>query len=444
MNKSLTARPGTFGLVLADTPVGERPRSRSPALGSAARLPHAPSPPGKRRPTLTASTERSAAEAAPRLGPRPLLRYLQLAALAAAGGDRTVAPDRFLTGLRAYWRHPYRRRSQPRRVLWQAGSAQLVDFGGQGRPLLVLPSLINRADVLDLLPRRSLLAHLSSVGVRPLLLDWGVPAGSELRLTIADHVHDRAAAALDAALATTGERPILLGYCLGGLLATALAAAREADLAGLALLATPWSFRHAPPPAPPPPCVTSSLIATLGCAPVDLLQGFFAGLDPLAIIRKYARFGDLDPADPAAELFVAIEDWLNDGVPLAGPVAQECLLDWYGADLPGRGLWAPGGVAVRPERLTLPTLIAAPTKDRIVPVAAALALARHLPQAEVLRPAAGHVSMVVGENAATRLWQPLTCWLRRIAPSPVRSTMPAPSPAAQAGRRAVRALRPIG
>jgi polyhydroxyalkanoate synthase len=392
---------------------------------------------------LTTSAERSAAEAAPRLGPRPLLPYLQLAALAAAG-DRAVALDRFLAGLRAYWRHPYRRRPRPRRVLWQQGSAQLVDLGGDGRPLLVVPSLINRADVLDLLPGRSLLAHLRTMGMRPLLLDWGVPAGGELRLTIADHVHDRASAALDVALATTGERPVLLGYCLGGLLALALAAARGPDLAGLALLATPWSFRLAPPPVPPPSCVTSSWIALLGCAPVDLLQGYFAGLDPLAVIRRYARFGELDPNDPRAELFVALEDWLNDGVPLAGPVAQECLLDWYGADLPGRGLWAPGGVAVRPERLTLPTLIVAPTKDRIVPQASALALTRHLRRANVVRPAAGHISMVVGDSAEAELWQPLTAWLRRIAPSPVRPAMPAPSPAARAGRRAARALRPIG
>ncbi|MGD9509895.1 MAG: alpha/beta hydrolase, partial [Geminicoccaceae bacterium] len=237
------------------------------------------------------SAERSATEAGPRLGPRPLLPYLQLAALAA--GDSGVSPDRFLAGLRAYWRHPYRRRPRPRRVLWQKGSAQLVDFGGHGRPLLVVPSLINRADVLDLLPRRSLLAHLSAIGMRPLLLDWGVPDSGGLGLTIADHVHDRAAAALDVVLGATGERPILLGYCLGGLLALALAAARAPDLAGLALLATPWSFRLAPPPVPLAPCVTSSWIAMLGCAPVDLLQGFFAGLDPLAVIRKYARFADL-------------------------------------------------------------------------------------------------------------------------------------------------------
>ena len=50
----------------------------------------------------------------------------------------------------------------------------------------------------------------------------------------------------------------------------------------------------APLPAAPPAALTSSLIAALGHAPPGLLQTFFAGFDPLAIIRKYARFASLE------------------------------------------------------------------------------------------------------------------------------------------------------
>ena len=115
---------------------------------------------------------------------------------------------------------------------------------------------------------------------------------------------------------------MLLGYCLGGLLAAGLAASRQRDLAGLALLAMPWDFHAGDGGAPPPIAATPQLtaaIAALGCAPVDMLQGFFASLDPLAVIAKYARFADLPPEHPKARAFVAVEDWLNDGVPLAGP-----------------------------------------------------------------------------------------------------------------------------
>jgi poly(3-hydroxyalkanoate) synthetase len=374
---------------------------------------------------LTESSAAGCERVPPRLGPRPLAFYLQLAG--------TVAPaqaERFLAGVRVYWAHPYRRRAMPRPVLWQDGGARLLDFGGTGRPILVVPSLINRADVLDLLPRRSLLAHLRDAGFRPLLLDWGFPQATELGFTMTQQIHGRARAALDAALHVTGEPPVLLGYCLGGLIAAGLAAARGRDLPGLALLATPWDF-HAGgtstrPSADAMPQLTAA-IATLGHAPVDLLQGFFASLDPLAVIAKYARFAALAPDAPRAELFVAIEDWLNDGVPLAGPVAQECLLDWYGRNLPGKGLWAPGGIVVEPARLELPVFVAVPERDRIVPTASAEAILRGLPHATLARPAAGHVSMIVGDTAERELWRPLVQWLRRIAPRRPASSVPAAS-----------------
>lgn len=351
----------------------------------------------------------------PRLGPRPLAIYLNLAAAAVT----PAGAKRFLVGVQAYWAHPYRRVAEPRPVLWRDGAARLLDYGGIGVPVLVLPSLINRAEVLDLLPERSLMAHLAASGFRPLLLDWGLPQGTELGLTLTEQIHGRAQGALDAAIEAVGQRPVLLGYCLGGLLAAGLTASRQRDLAGLALLAMPWDFHAGEGATPQPITATPQLtaaIAALGCAPVDLLQSFFSSLDPLAVIAKYVRFADLPPEHAKARAFVAVEDWLNDGVPLAGPVALECLLDWYGANLPGRGLWAPGGVAVVPERLDLPVFVAVPRHDRIVPTASAEAIVPHLPQVTLARPATGHVGMVVGDAAERELWRPLVQWLRRIAP----------------------------
>lgn len=365
----------------------------------------------------------------PRLGPRPLALYLKLAA---SSGDPATA-EQFLSGVRAYWAHPYRRAAASRPVLWRDGTARLLDHGSAGPPVIVLPSLINRADILDLLPERSLLGHLAQSGVRPLLLDWGAPEGPELGLTLTRQILDRAQAALDAAIDRFGQRPVLLGYCMGGLLAAGLAASRRNDLAGLALLAMPWDFhagRGGPLPALAATPQLTAAIAAMGCAPVDLLQGFFAGLDPYAVITKYARFAALPCTDPKARAFVAVEDWLNDGVPLAGPVALECLLDWYGTNLPGRGLWAPGGVRVVPEQMDLPTFVAIPRRDRIVPAASAEAFAQALRDATLVRPLAGHVSMVVGENAERELWRPLVRWLRRIAPS--RSGTPVPAASATA------------
>lgn len=366
-----------------------------------------------------------------RLGPRPLQLCLQLALAGQEPSDAaTIGVERFLAGLQAYWRHPYRRAASQPSVLWRHGGARLLDLGApHDPPVLVIPSLINRAYILDLMPGHSLLRHLAASGLRPLLLDWGHPTGGELALDLAQQVLVRAGGALEATLATTRRPPVLLGYCMGGVLACALAAAREDQVAGLALLATPWDF-HAGEPRPTlatgaAAAGPSAMIAALGYAPVELLQSFFLSLDGAGVVRKFQKFAELRPDDPRAALFVAVEDWLNDGVPLAGPAAQECLWHWYVENRPARGTWSLDGVAVRPERLGLPAFLALPRRDRIVPVASAQALADRLARAMVVRPPSGHVGMVVGAGAKEGLWDPLASWLRRIAP-----------------RRAARPMRP--
>jgi polyhydroxyalkanoate synthase len=62
-------------------------------------------------------------------------------------------------------------------VAWREGALRLLDYGrgSAGPAVLVVPSLINRYYVLDLLPEQSFLRHLAEAGLRPLVVDWGEP-----------------------------------------------------------------------------------------------------------------------------------------------------------------------------------------------------------------------------------------------------------------------------
>jgi polyhydroxyalkanoate synthase subunit PhaC len=156
-------------------------------------------------------------------------------------------------------------------------------------------------------------------------------------------------------------------------------------------------------------------LAACGEVPVDLLQMLFAAVDPLLAVRKFARFAALPAGAMEERDFVAVEDWLNDGVPLALPVARDCLAGWYGANTPGCGLWRVAGTAIRPERVGQPSLVVVPAHDRIVPPATAAALAETLPAAERLTPPLGHVGMMVAREAPAAVWRPLAQWLIRHA-----------------------------
>ena len=127
--------------------------------------------------------------------------------------------------------------------------------------------------------------------------------------------------------------------------------------------------------------------------------------------REFLAFNELDPQSAGAKTFVALEDWLNDGVALTIPVAGECLLGWYGRNAPALGDWRIGGHVVAPEQVDLPTLCIVPDGDRIVPPEAAVALAKRLPDCHTLRPKAGHIGMIVSARARARVWQPLVDWI---------------------------------
>jgi polyhydroxyalkanoate synthase len=202
---------------------------------------------------------------------------------------------------------------------------------------------------------------------------------------------------------------------MGGLLAVALAERRPRDVTALALLATPWDFHAAGKEIAERIAAVYRLWAAAlhawGELPVDGLQALFASLDPLLAMRKFRRFATFDPASEQACAFVALEDWLNDGVPLAAPVAAECLAGWYGRNEPATGRWRIAGEAIEPGRLRLPVLALIPERDRIVPPSAAVALACAIPGAASLTPPLGHIGMIVGGSAAAAVWWPLAQWL---------------------------------
>ncbi len=392
----------------------------------------------------------------PRRGPRPLLLHLTLAMLRSsasvaacatsnsaswnwnaataaqaqallerlartgAGGlpqavlqEALTADRELIRGIAAYRRHPWHRDLPDPAAIWSEGGSRLLDYGGAGPVVLFVPSLVNRAYVLDLAPGLSMMRHLAGAGLRPLLLDWGWPGEVERGYTLTDYIAGRLERALAAAAA---DGPVVLaGYCMGGNLALAAALRRPELVRALALLATPWDF-HAAGAEPAQALarllpLAEPLLAFSRTLPVDALQLLFAMLDPWSIARKYRSFARLDPEGRRAQLFVALEDWLNDGVPLAAPVARECLAGWYGENTPARGAWRVAGLPVLPQALRRPAFVAVPARDRIVAPESAEPLALLIPGATLHRPAAGHIGMAAGSQAAAALWQPFADWV---------------------------------
>jgi poly[(R)-3-hydroxyalkanoate] polymerase subunit PhaC len=333
--------------------------------------------------------------------------------------------DRLAQGVVAYRNHPFERTLGTPPAAWQEGNTRLLDYGHThpaarkrgARAVLVVPSLINRWEVLDLTAEKSLLRGMAAAGLRPYLVDWGTPDDAERRFDLTAYVER-----LERAVAFVGKRsrraPAVMGYCMGGTLAVALAARQPRRVAGLALLAAPWDFHadktgHAFLLSAGP--MLARMADRLGELPVDVLQTLFWSLDPWLAVKKFGRFLGLDPQSDSAREFVLLEDWLNEGAPLAGPTARDCLIGWYGDNLPGEGRWVVGGKKIVPRKITRPALVMIPSGDRIVPPLSAAALAdpkRGLKNATRIDLPLGHIGMVVSGRARELCWTPLVDWLK--------------------------------
>lgn len=385
--------------------------------------------------------------------PRPLILYLQAAlgarshAIATVGGTDPAAswlPDLreaaldlaaetsqadvlseatrsmmlMLDGIDRYQRHPYRRPPPHWPVAMTAGSTRLYDFGGAGRPCLIIPSLVNRAYILDLLPGPgSFLERLTARGLRPFLLDWGELGRKERGFSLGDYITHRLIPAFDAIHSGTGTPPATIGYCMGGTLALALATERP-TLSDLALIGAPWDFaatrgvatgsrtRLGSDLAP----IIDSCNLAFGCVPSELFQQIFATIAPMQAVRKFTRFAAETDIDRVAR-FVALEDWLNDPVHVSTAVARDVLIGWYGDNTPANGQWTPLKQPIDPGKIAARTLVISGQRDHICPPQASHPLVVGLPQAEALDIATGHVGLIASAQSSALVADRICRWM---------------------------------
>ena len=322
---------------------------------------------------------------------------------------------RAFAGLKRFQAAPRPAETEVRDIAAQIGRASLLTRKNERRvtktdkaPVILVPSLINPPDVLDLTPRRSLLRHLLRAGHDVYMLDWGEPDKADAASDFADHIE----ALLLPLIQTLDRPPILIGYCLGGTLAIGAAArlaAQETPAAALATIATPWDFaQYGADFRAQIDKIWDESKATceaLGVVPMEVLQSGFWSLDPERTIRKYADFGEMDADTLAYRGFITLEDWANEGAPLTLACGRDLVEGCYQANRTGTGAWTIGDTGVDPAALACPTLAIASTQDAIVPAATTP------PADQRLDLSLGHVGMMIGGRAEAALWEPLSAWI---------------------------------
>jgi polyhydroxyalkanoate synthase len=280
-------------------------------------------------------------------------------------------------------------------------------------PVLLVPSLINRHYVLDLMPGKSFAEWLVAQGFDVFIVDWGTPADEDRFVTF-DDVCDRwlgRALRQTCKLAGT-ERAHLLGYCLGGTLTTIHAAVHPERVASMTVLAAPVRFSGGEAAGlleawtRVPTFDVRTLVDATGNVPWQLMQAAFHLLRPTLGLSKAVHMVDRAWDDEFLDGFLALETWGNDNVSFPGECYVRYIRELYQGDALARGTFTLSGRRVDLSRLVCPIQVVTFEHDTIVPKESAVALLQlagakekvhvHLP--------GGHVGAVVSRAASKRLW----------------------------------------
>jgi len=284
-------------------------------------------------------------------------------------------------------------------------------------PLLMMPSMINRYYILDLIPGRSLVEYLLSRGIDVYMLDWGEPGDEDAMISldafITEHL-DRAVNTV--ARKSNSEQISLLGYCMGGTLTTIYTALRPQAIKNMINLATPIDFKDGgllsrwTDAAYYP---VDKLVATFGIVPPSLMQAGFQMLKPMGQLAKWLTFFEKVENEEFVKVFLAMEAWTNDNVAFPGEAFRTYVKTCYQENLLRQNRLVVGGKRVDLGAITCAVLNIVAQMDHICAPKSASVLNQLVSSADkqlVILPG-GHVGIVSGTGARKYLWPTIGDWL---------------------------------
>jgi polyhydroxyalkanoate synthase subunit PhaC len=284
-------------------------------------------------------------------------------------------------------------------------------------PVLIVTSLVNQPYILDLVPGQSMVEYLLQQGFDVYMIEWGRPRQEHKNLTLEDHVQDRLPACVAQVLRHSGEKQLsIVGYCVGGLLSALYAALHpDAPVKNLVCMAAPvngdglvslktWMGSHFDEEA---------LLADFGNVPADWVQNALRALRPLGKVSgAMSLLNNMDNPDVVISN-LRMGKWEQDNIPFPGGVFRQMVNDFLRKNLLVKGKWPIGGKTANLKNIKMPLLHLLAQDDHITPYASSCDLVKLAGSSdkEEIIVKGGHVGLVAGRGAQTRMWPALNAWL---------------------------------
>jgi polyhydroxyalkanoate synthase subunit PhaC len=284
-------------------------------------------------------------------------------------------------------------------------------------PVLVVTSIVNQPYILDLVPGQSMVEYLLDQGFDVYLVEWGRPRREHRDLKLEDLVLDRLPRCVARVLEHSGQDSLsLIGYCLGGHLSVLYAALHpDAPINAFVAMAAPvdsdgldslkaWMGPDFDPDA---------LLADHGNVPADWVQNALRALRPFGKLAGAASLLSNVDNDEVVRSNLRMGKWETDNVPFPGGVFKQMVSGFLRDNLLIKGKLVLGGKRVDLANIRMPFLHVLAQEDHITPYASSHPLLDRVSSKDkeeiILK--GGHVGLVAGRGALTRMWPALCAWL---------------------------------
>jgi len=312
--------------------------------------------------------------------------------------------------------------TSPKELVWECDKVKLYHYIRESPakckiPVLVSFAIMNRQDVLDLQPDRSLIRKLMEEGLDIYIMDWGYPTRADRYLTMEDYILGYLNDAIDF-IRKRHKVPKIhkMGICQGGLFSMIYAAIHPEKLQTLSTYVAPYDFRDAN-------CNmlykwtkyvdVDTMVDSNGLISAEMLNSAFSMLKPSMELSKF--FGVMDMMGDKDKLmnYLRMEKWKNDCPDLSGEMYRKYIKDLFRDNKLINGNFELDGKKVDLKKMTVPFLNIYATEDNIIPNESTKAVMDHIGSTDKQLYAfpGGHIGVFVGAKSQKELAPSVAKWV---------------------------------
>ena len=308
----------------------------------------------------------------------------------------------------------------PKELVWQRDKVKLYHYTRTTPakckiPVLVSFAMLNRHDVLDLQPDRSLMKKLLEEGLDIYIMDWGYPTQADKYLTMEDYIDGYMNDAVDFIRRKHNVPKIhKQGICQAGTYSMIYASRYPQKLKSLTTYVAPFDFgendnmlyKWAKQ------IDIDAMVDNVGTISGEMIDSAFSMLKPSMNISKY--IGVMDSLEDEEKLlnFLRMEHWKADLPAIPGEMYRKYIKDLFRDNLLIKGEMTLGGKLIDLKKMNIPYLNVYATGDAIIPNDSTKAIMPKIgstDKQEIPFPG-GHIGVFVGTKSQKDLAPAVAKW----------------------------------